>query len=296
MSDDPMLNLRAFGMKNPGEAVSERTMVNIMDVAAKAAAANVASMFGHQIDVDVNPGRFTPDVIGFPPIGFPPIGFPPIGIPPDIRFPPDIKFPDFRPPQPTREFDDLVDGIPVVNDGDVIYAAHYNALRAAIAVLASGLKQEGLGRVVRRSFQAALFPSSQRVGISRSDWNIVIGGNDAPKSSWMPLDLPDGTTIASMRVSGTGELPKDGIKVALTRMDLSTFEEQEMISGTLTKETTHRPTPEVFAGDVEPQVAILQKLAGTPRLVQTSRYAYNFVTSAAGDARVRLVEVTCTRG
>src|SRR5829696_1319590 len=107
----------------------------------------------------------------------------------------------------------LLDAIPYANDGDVIRADHFNTIRAALVQLAAelGLSSRPLGVGVVSIFptqSGGIYPAA---ATDIQPWQQSLEGIEAPLASapdgslamtFMPVSLPDGVQILSLRAVG----------------------------------------------------------------------------------------------
>ena len=111
--------------------------------------------------------------------------------------------PGIRPAQPSVPFQSFVDAIPFANDGDVITADHYNAIRRAIAQLAGSLDDTQLARVATLSFAPVLYPDARlKVPSWTTSEGFAVGPEEQQVIGWMPIELPSGMNIDRLTVRG----------------------------------------------------------------------------------------------
>jgi hypothetical protein len=203
------------------------------------------------------------------------------------------------PPDPGK-LQSLLDSIPTVEDGDVIRAEQWNAMRAALRQLAGSIDEAQLARVTVRSFTPALLTTARDVTGWVAEEGRAVGPTEgAEVAGWMPLDLPDGTDIDVLTVRGRRTTDVDSWTVVLRRMELSGANPLNLCL----KDLKAEPTGE--DGQLTVDVALTtdgltaSQLAERRR-VDTSRYRYVFrtrFTNAAQPSGVTLdaVQVTTTR-
>jgi len=136
----------------------------------------------------------------------------------------------------------ILDTIPYVSDGDVIRAEDHNDLVAAVRLLA---RLVDTGEISPQIVVNAA-PLIQPVNTSNTssfaiDEGFARGpsGDPANIAGWMPLDLPDGYTLDSLRVLGSypGTQVTDW-PVSLRRVELGKEGDTTIISGNLRTGTT----------------------------------------------------------
>jgi hypothetical protein len=117
---------------------------------------------------------------------------------------------------------DLVNAIPVAEDGEVIRSSFHNSLRDALIAL---LAEIGVGRGPIAPLSPALLSFQGVPG-----WNIGAGfavlqaPNSGPKASasgWLPLELPHGGTIQNLTVTGRRVGAMSSFAVTLVRQALT---------------------------------------------------------------------------
>lgn len=195
----------------------------------------------------------------------------------------------------------FLNAIPVANDGDVIRADHFNAIRSALAQLAAALDVDQLSRVVAPVFTPTLLPIA---GAEAAAWRTEIGYAVGPSSGsvakgWMPIDLPNQAAIDSLTIRARMPQAPKMWKVELRR--------QEVVgSGTTTiclKDINAEPVaadgtltvtlPVLSEGITAAQLA-------DRRLIDTTAYRYQIATEVAqaqqlSSLEIRSFTVTCTR-
>ena len=196
----------------------------------------------------------------------------------------------------------IVDSIPYVEDGDVIRARDHNDLLSAIRLIARLLDTGELKQEITVSAAPVLLPV-----LNRERFQLDEGFARGPAADvasfvgWMPLDLPDGYTIDSLRLRGA--YPGGGLAdwpVSLRRVPHGKQDDETVISGNLKSGATTLGAAfdSPFAFDSRGH-----SLAEADELskVDTSRFRYQFhttVTTARPSADVKLfsVQVDCVKG
>lgn len=202
-----------------------------------------------------------------------------------------------------QELEDLLDGIPIANDGDVITAEHHNSLRSAIGLIARAVRVEELAKVQTLTFPPVLLPE-----VGQNQWRIDVGiarGPDVGATDqtdaygWMPIDLPQGARMESMTVRGRRQGTVGTWAVSLVRREIASADQanvfytelQDLAEGTFSKNV-----PIVTPEDTGLTASQIEDL----RLVDNSRYRYLFYTAmdgaaAGGDISLSDVQVTLGR-
>jgi len=162
-----------------------------------------------------------------------------------------------------------------VNDGDIITAAHYNALWEALRGLGGGAPA-GDGTF---AFPVVLHPDDDASGNPADAWGALAGGAHGPLRSetetgevrgWMPLDLPNGSTIESVQVRGARKEGAEGFLTAsIAVYDLET---RAVVIPFENKDVADEPV----AGPGETFVAELARNDRKESRVDTSRFQYVF--------------------
>jgi hypothetical protein len=158
---------------------------------------------------------------------------------------------------------------------------------------------------VTESFTPALLP----VLGGDSPWQTGLGFALGPVSTpdglgaaqgWMPIELPHGTNIESMVVSGRRPVAVQTWAIALRRIELTSRELSLVCGGEIQKAPLGQNSS--FSASVKPENEQLTPTqAAERRRVDTTKYRYLFDTSMDGAAQVNAIElwtvqVTCTRG
>jgi hypothetical protein len=200
-----------------------------------------------------------------------------------------------------RQFRATLDRIPIANDGDVITAEYFNALRETIAVIAASLDETHLERTITRSFTPVLLP----VAGGGTPWRIALGFAAGPTSGsaaegWMPLDLPNDVDVDTVTVRGKRAAKPTIWTASLRRLALDGSGavdvcHREIQDATATAEGVFTIS---FSATTE---GLTPAQIADRRHIDTSRYRYLFHSKFAGAAQadaveIRLVQVTCTRG
>jgi hypothetical protein len=211
------------------------------------------------------------------------------------------------PPSPTQsaEYQNLLNSIPIANDGDIVLAEHHNSLRAAVGVLARNLDDSAFARLAQIPFTPTLFPN-----LTAKPWRLAPGaahgpdpgGTDHVASGWMPLDLPQGSRIEGFSVRGSrtdetaaGPTPEVGDwQVALARQEVTGGDSVTLGSKDISGSTGQFTVPVQIAVTNATQA----QLEGYRRIDNT-KYRYLFTTVATAVTRSALkltaIEVTCSR-
>ena len=193
--------------------------------------------------------------------------------------------------------------IPFANDGDVITPDHHNSLRAAIAALAQGLDETRLARVVTLSFSPVLQPiaSAPAVQAWRSAPGITVGPQTGGAAQgWMPLDLPNGTSIDHVTVRGKRPGTVAIWTTTLRRQELAGSGQNDVFFAEIQAAAT--ASDNTFVANVPPTTdSLTPTQAAELRRIDTTKYRYLFHTQMAGASQgdaieLHLVQVTCTRG
>jgi hypothetical protein len=207
-----------------------------------------------------------------------------------------------QPSGPSPELQAFVATIPFANDGDVITPDHHNLLREALARIAGALDVSQFADVVTLSIPPAFQPI-----VDENPWRVTEGFSRGPTQTqdakgWLPLNLPDGTSIDHVHVRGTAPTKPLQLNFTVVRKPLV---------------NPNSDGDEIINADVQDKLAqgggldqsLRPKTDGTPtqladlRHVDNSQYLYLLRATlvapnanAASGVMVTLVEVTCVRG
>jgi len=205
------------------------------------------------------------------------------------------------PTTPGRAVTTFVDSMDYVDDGDVIRAAHHNSLLDAIRIIARLLDTGEITQQVEVSPAPVLWsvPNSDAFV---SDQGFSRGPTGSPQSvaGWLPLDLPDGYVVNSLRVWGV--YPGTSLSswaVSVQRVAHGKEDDDAVIEGNLksTLTTFGAAFDTTFTFDRNSRtVAQADELS----LVDTSKYRYRFLTTVlkpvnSQDLKLLSVQVMCTR-
>ena len=201
----------------------------------------------------------------------------------------------------SAQLQSFLDAIPYANDGDVIRADHFNAIRAALAQLASALDVDQLSRVVTPLFTPVLLPVA---GAEEAAWRSAVGfavgpakGNAA--KGWMPVELPNQASIDSLTIRA--KMPK---AVTIWTVELRRQEVAGSVGVAICRKEIQA---EPLSGDNTLAVTIPVISEGlTPaqrddrRRIDTTAYRYLVSTEVAGAQQADALEIqsfaiTCTR-
>ena len=201
------------------------------------------------------------------------------------------------PGQPTADMQAFLDAIPVAQDGDVITADYHNRAVAAIRALATLLGDPSFARVIDVTV-APVF-AANAVGSSPT-WNQGLGFAQAPAGNcqgWMPIDLPQGTKIQRLTVTGTRNDSVSAADVALMRLSIADSAQ----SPAQLADVDFTTTTGSFHLSADVQVANASGAALEQyKLVDTSSYKYFLDASVWGAhtssaVRINAITVECTR-
>jgi hypothetical protein len=195
----------------------------------------------------------------------------------------------------------LIDAIAFVEDGNVIRAEDHNDLVAAVRLIARLLDTGQIAQEITVSVAPVLLPVVTKTAFDL-DEGFARGpaGDPASIVGWMPLDLPDGHTIESVRLLGSypGTQVVDW-PVSLRRVEHGKEQDQTIISGNLKPTTT--PLGAVFNQSFafDPRGHSLAEAAELS-LVDTGKFRYQLHTTVVGakpsvDLKVFTVQVNCVR-
>lgn len=195
----------------------------------------------------------------------------------------------------------IVDSIPYVEDGDVIRARDHNDLLSAIRLIARLLDTGELAQEITVAAAPVLLPV-----LAKDKFQLDEGFARGPAADvasfvgWMPLDLPDGYTIDSLRLLGA--YPGGALvdwPVSLRRVPHGKQDDETVISGNLkTSSTTLGATFSTsFAFDPRGHS---RAEADELSKVDTSRFRYQLHTTVSGakpsvDVKLFAVQVDCVR-
>lgn len=205
----------------------------------------------------------------------------------------------------TPELQAFLNAIPYANDGDVITPDHHNSLRDAINTIARGLDASQFAKVVTLNFLPNLLPSfTDDNPSSPHPWRVIEGVAQGPKTGtdaqgWMPLDLPDGTSVDSMAVRASTTSKPDAFYAAVRRYPLDGSGSTDIVGGDFDDQFKEGGTKTVTFTQT-PGQNLTPTIEGQLRRVDTSQYRYGFgialSSAAASQVQVMLVQVTCVRG
>ena len=201
-----------------------------------------------------------------------------------------------------EDLSDLLGGIPIAHDGDVITAEYHNSLRDAIGLIAEAVEVEELAKV-----QTLSFPPTLHEVAGQNPWRLDIGvakGPDVVQTEeneahgWMPLDLPNGTRIEGVSLRGDRQGAVGGWAASVTRQEIASGDQvevfrtelQDLPQGKFTK-NLDLVTPE-DTGLTPTQIEELRR-------VDRARYRYLFFTvvdDAASGGDITLADVQVTLG
>lgn len=195
----------------------------------------------------------------------------------------------------------LLDSIPFANDGEVIRADHFNAIRAALVQIAGALDIDQLSQVVSPIFTPVLLPVA---GAETVAWRSAVGFAVGPAAGkvakgWMPVDLPNQTLIDSLTIRAkmpavpkiwTVELRRQEVAGSVVELICRKEIQAEPVAG----DGTFTATVPVISDGLTPAQL------DNRRRVDTSAYRYLIATDVAeapqADAlEIRSLAVTCIR-
>jgi hypothetical protein len=207
------------------------------------------------------------------------------------------------PTQASPQLEAFLRAIPFANDGDVITADHHNTLREAIGQIARALDESQFADVVTVAIPPALQPI-----VDQNAWRITEGFSRGPNlqnvtdaMGWLPLDLPDRTSIDHVHVMGSAPTKPTQLNLVVVRKPLANpNSDGETI--------VDQDVQDKLGQGGRLDLPIQPKTDGTPtqladlRRVDNSKYLYILRATliapnqnAASSVQLTLVEVTCVR-
>jgi hypothetical protein len=195
----------------------------------------------------------------------------------------------------------FLDAIPYANDGDVIRADHFNAIRTALAQLASALDADQLSRVVTPVFTPVLLPLAVDESAA---WRYTVGYAIGPAAGatahgWMPIDLPNQAAIDNLTVRAKMGGPVGSWFVELRRQEVASAATVTLCRKDIKSEPTAADGTLTATIPVDTSGLTAAQLADRRR-IDTTTYRYLILTEVAGAQQASALEirsfaVTCTR-
>lgn len=195
----------------------------------------------------------------------------------------------------------LIDTIKLVEDGQVVRAEHINDVVFAVRLIARLLDTGQISQDITVSAAPVLLAVLSKPAFVL-DEGFARGPSNDPDSivGWMPLDLPDGLTIESVRLRGSypGTQVVDW-PLSLRRVEHGKEGDQTIISGNLKSAATSLGAAFNQSFAFDPRGHSLAEAAELS-LVDTGKFRYQLHTTAVGakpsaDLKIFTVQVNCVR-